>query len=121
MSKKFLAVLTAVSGIALSNNVLAEQKGGGFTGPSVEVITVEQAKDLKDDTFVILRGNIKQNIGDDIYVFTDNTGSVNIEIDEDEWNGLEVGPEDTVEIRGEVDKGWTTLEIDIDRISKVNP
>ena len=117
MSKKFLAVLTAVSGIALSNNVLAEQKGGGFTGPSVEVITVEQAKDLKDDTFVILRGNIKQNI----YVFTDNTGSVNIEIDEDEWNGLEVGPEDTVEIRGEVDKGWTTLEIDVDRISKVNP
>ena len=50
-----------------------------------------------------------------------HTGSVNIEIDEDEWNGLEVGPEDTVEIRGEVDKGWTTLEIDVDRISKVNP
>ena len=102
MNKKILAVLAAVSGIALQTETMAAQNRGGFTGPSVEVITVEQAKNMNDDAFVILRG------------------SINIEIDEDEWNGLNVGPEDVVEIRGEVDKGWSTLEIDVDRISKVN-
>mgnify|MGYP000009413373 FL=1 len=120
MNKKILAILAAVSGIALQTETMAAQNQGGFTGPSIEVITVEQAKNMNDDAFVILRGNIKQNVGDDIYVFTDGTGSINVEIDEDEWNGLNVGPEDVVEIRGEVDKGWSTLEIDVDRISKVN-
>ena len=33
---------------------------------------------MNDDAFVILRGNIKQNVGDDIYVFTDGTGSINV-------------------------------------------
>ena len=117
MNKKILAVLAAVSGIALQTETVAAQNQGGFTGPSVEVITVEQAKNMNDDAFVILRGSIKQNVGDDIYVFTDGTGSINVEIDED---GLNVGPEDVVEIRGEVDKGLSTLEIDVDRISKVN-
>ena len=120
MNKKILAVLAAVSGIALQTETVAAQNQGGFTGPSVEVITVEQAKNMNDDAFVILRGSIKQNVGDDIYVFTDGTGSINVEIDEDEWNGLNVGPEDVDENRGEVDKGWSTLEIDVDRISKVN-
>ena len=100
---------------------MATQNQGGFTGPSVDIITVEQAKNMGDDTFVILRGNIKQNIGDDLYIFADGTGSINIEIDEDEWNGLNIGPEDIVEIRGEVDKGWSELEIDVEQISKVNP
>ena len=104
----------------MNKKTVAAQNQGGFTGPSVEVITVEQAKNMNDDAFVILRGSIKQNVGDDIYVFTDGTGSINVEIDEDEWNGLNVGPVDVVEIRGEVDKGWSTLEIDVDRISKVN-
>ena len=113
MNKKILAVLAAVSGIALQTETVTAQNQGGFTGPSVEVITVEQAKNMNDDAFVILRGSIKQNVGD-------GTGSINVEIDEDEWNGLNVGPEDVVEIRGEVDKGWSTLEIDVDRISKVN-
>ena len=77
MNKKILAVLAAVSGIALQTETVAAQNQGGFTGPSVEVITVEQAKNMNDDAFVILRGSIKQNVGDDIYVFTDGTGSIN--------------------------------------------
>ena len=61
MNKKILAVLAAVSGIALQTETVAAQNQGGFTGPSVEVITVEQAKNMNDDAFVILRGSIKQN------------------------------------------------------------
>ena len=117
-----LAVLAAVSCLALSSQTFAKDTGnkGGFSGPSVEIITVENAKGMEDDTFVILHGNITKSLGDDMYIFTDGTGTINIEIDEDEWNGVTVGPEDVVEIRGEIDKGWASIEIDVDQIKKVN-
>lgn len=121
MNKMLLTALAAASCIAISSNSCAKSdNGGGFTGPSVEIITVEQAKGMSDDTFVILQGNIKQNIGDELYVFTDASGSINIEIDDDDWNGVSVGPDDLVEIRGEIDKGWTTLEIDVDQVRKID-
>ncbi len=120
MNKALLTALTIASCIALNTEGFAKPKNGGFTGPSVEVITVEQAKGMKDDTFVILQGNIKQNIGKELYVFTDASGSINIEIDDDDWNGVFVGPDDLVEIRGEVDKGLTKIEIDVDQIKKIS-
>lgn len=122
MKKRMLAVLAAVSCLALGGQAFAKDTGGkgGFSGPSVEIITVENAKGMEDDTFVILRGNITKSLGDDMYIFTDGTGTINIEIDEDEWNGVTVGPEDVVEIRGEIDKGWASIEIDVDQIKKVN-
>lgn len=121
MNKMLLTALAAASCIALSSEGYAKQNnGGGFTGPSVEIITVEQAKGMSDDTFVVLQGNIKQNIGDELYVFTDSSGSINIEIDDDDWNGVSVGPDDLVEIRGEIDKGWTSIEIDVDQVRKID-
>lgn len=119
MLKKTLAVLLATSAILAGTEAMAK-KDGGFTGPSVEVITIEQAKGMSDDTFVILRGNITKNIGDELYVFTDGTGTINIEIDDEDWNGQNIGPEDLVEIRGEIDKGWTSIEIDVDSVSKID-
>ena len=119
MLKKTLAVLLATTAILTGTEAMAK-KDGGFTGPSIEVITIEQAKGMSDDTFVILRGNITQNIGDELYVFTDGTGTINIEIDDEDWNGQNVGPEDLIEIRGEIDKGWTSIEIDVDSVSKID-
>ncbi len=118
MLKKTLAVLLTTSAFISATNVMAQEKGG-FTGPAVEVITIEQAKGMSDDTFVILRGNITQNIGEELYVFTDGTGSINIEIEEDQWNGQKISPEDLVEIKGEIDKGWASIEIDVDSVNKV--
>lgn len=121
MNKYFVAALAAVSGLALSSNAWSQENSqGGFTGPSIDVITVEQAKNMSDDTFVVLRGNVKQDLGDETYVFTDSSGTINVEIDQENWKGAKVGPEDLVEIRGEVDKGWSSVEIDVDQITKVS-
>lgn len=91
----------------------------GFIDPTMTVITVAQAKKMKDDTSVILRGNIEKRIKGDDYLFRDSSGSIKIDIDDDKWNGLTVGPNDTVEIVGEVDKGWTKTEIDVKHIAKM--
>ena len=43
------------------------------------------------------------------------------DIDHKRWNGVTVTPKDTVEIQGEVDKDWNSVEIDVKQIRKVKP
>ncbi|WP_039056956.1 YgiW/YdeI family stress tolerance OB fold protein [Enterobacter sp. Bisph1] len=95
------------------------QQNGGFTGPTGSLTTVQSAKSLRDDTWVTLRGNIIERISDDTYLFKDATGTINIDINSKRWNGVTVGPQDSVEIVGEVDKDWNSVEIDVKEISKV--
>lgn len=93
-------------------------QGGGFTGPGPALATVKQAKDMRDDTPVTLRGHIIRQLGDELYEFKDDTGTINVEIDHKRWRGQNVGPNDLVEISGEVEKDWSELEIDVKRIIK---
>ncbi len=94
------------------------QRNGGYTGPGPAINTVEQAKDMRDDAHVALRGRITQHLGGKHYVFQDETGTINVDIDDKHWRGQSVGPNDVVEIYGEVEKDWHELEIDVDRIVK---
>ena len=120
MKKINLGILCAVSVLALSAPAMANNHlGGGFQGPSaVDVVTVEQASRMKDDSQVILRGSIESSLGDEKYLFKDKTGSIRIEIDDDDWKGLVVKPSDVVEIRGEVDSHlMKPNDIDVESIS----
>jgi uncharacterized protein (TIGR00156 family) len=93
---------------------------GGFIGPSAASYTVEQAKKLSDDAKVILKGNIVRHLGGKDYLFQDATGTITVEIGASKWNGLTVTPQDLVEISGEVDKDFTSIEIEVYQIKKVN-
>ncbi len=92
---------------------------GGFVGPTGTVTTAEKAKTFSDDAWVTLRGKIEQRIGGDRYVFRDASGTVNVDIDDKRWNGQTITPQDTVEIQGEVDKDWNSVEIDVKQINKM--
>lgn len=115
---KFNLLLTAAA-VVFSTPAMARNSDGGFV--DVNVITVEEAKNMNDDAYVILQGYITDRSGDEKYVFQDKTGSITVEIDDDDWDGVDVSPADLVEIQGEIDKGWTAVEIDVDTISKVAP
>ncbi|MCA1923302.1 MULTISPECIES: YgiW/YdeI family stress tolerance OB fold protein [Buttiauxella] len=95
------------------------QTAGGFVGPSGSNTTATQAKSLSDDTWVTLRGKIESRIGGDHYIFRDTSGTINVDIDHKRWNGQTITPQDTVEIQGEVDKDWNSVEIDVKQITKV--
>lgn len=116
MPPKNLATLTAT--LLLCTSALAQTATGGFTGPAT-VVTVEQTKALTDDTHVTLQGQIERHLGGENYLFRDSTGTVEIEIDERRWNGQSVSPQDKVEISGEIDKHWTSIEIDVKRLRKL--
>ena len=78
-----------------------------------------RSKALADDAHVTLRGQIERHLGGENYLFRDATGTVEVEIDERRWNGQSVSPQDKVEISGEVDKRWSSIEIDVKRLRKL--
>ena len=118
MKQITLVCLLIASALIFSTQAIAKKKHkGGFVAPQSQIVTVEQANGMDDDAFVMLKGNISKSLGDEMYVFTDSTGDIVVEIDDDDWNGQNISPEDVVIITGEVDKGFTSIEIDVDEIS----
>lgn len=92
---------------------------GGFVDGSEIIVTTTQVKDMRDDTPVIVKGKIVKRTGDEKYMFQDDADTIIVEIDDDDWRGVTVTPEDIVILRGEVDKGILTTEIDVDYVEKV--
>lgn len=125
-----LLVITAL----VSAPAFAAQSGGGFVNPETPAVgthqggftdsqssltTVDKAKDLRDDSWVTLSGNIEKRIGDENYLFRDATGTMEVEIDHKRWNGQMVSPTDKVEIQGELDKDFNSVELDVKQIRKL--
>ncbi|MCC8193737.1 MAG: YgiW/YdeI family stress tolerance OB fold protein [Deltaproteobacteria bacterium] len=97
----------------------ADAPAGGFSGPGLSPTTAKDAATMRDDAHVVLRGNIVQHLGKDKYLFRDASGTIRVEIDGDKWAGQTIAPGDTVEIHGEVDKDWNSVEVEVERIVKV--
>ncbi|MDR2191298.1 MAG: NirD/YgiW/YdeI family stress tolerance protein [Endomicrobium sp.] len=92
----------------------------GYVGPGALRVSVAEAKKLKNNKPVILSGKIEKFLGDEKYLFSDNTGTIQLDIDDEIWKGLSVDQNDTVEISGEIDKEFTGIEIEVDAINKKN-
>lgn len=106
-----LALVLGLSGQAEAQNA------GGFQGPGLAPVKVADALKMKDDSAVILTGQIEKSLGNEKYLFKDGSGTVTVEIDHEDWKGLNVSPKDTVIISGEVDKEMLKeTEIDVDSI-----
>jgi uncharacterized protein (TIGR00156 family) len=89
--------------------------GQGFTGPGFEdntqsrplmishEITVSEAKNLPNDSWVVLTGNIVNVLpGGHNYTFRDSSGEIAVDIGPKEWRGISVEVSDKVVIYGEV-------------------
>lgn len=107
------------SGAALADAPAPVAAQGGFYGPGPALATVKQALSMRDDTPVTLKGYIIQSLGDEKYLFKDDTGSIKIDVDDKLWQGRQVTPQDLVEIEGEVDRDWNKTEVDVSRLNKV--
>ena len=89
---------------------------GANTQPAVWSVT--EVISLPDDTPVVMRGRITKNMGNNIFVFEDASGTIMLEIDEADWNGNTVRVDDVVTVYGNVDKGSNYTEVDVESIVK---
>ena len=122
MKKVFLFLLAMFAAVNLRPAAAqfgggSQSTGGGFDGPrapSMMRTTVRDALKMRDETIVVLVGKIVDSLGDEKYTFRDKTGDAVIEIDDDDWQGIRVTPDNTLEIVGKIDKefiGQTTIEV----------
>lgn len=119
---KFITASAFVVALGLSISALASgftgpQQAGGFQGPGLAPSSVAEALKLNDDTPVVLVGQIEKSLGDEKYLFKDASGSVTVEIDNEDWRGVTVTPKDTIVIQGEIDKDFFKTEIDVDSVA----
>ena len=119
--KKTLTLGAIALLFALPSNVSAQQpSASGYTGPSaVKTVTIAEALKLSDDTPVELVGRIEKSLGDEKYNFVDETGSVVVEIDNEDFRGVIVNEKDVVKLKGEVDKDLMRTEIDVNSVEKI--
>ena len=97
--------------------LVATTTWAAFVDPNLEqVSTVADVLQMKNDTMVSVRGKIQKQVKKNKYLFSDDTGSVIVEIKPKTWRGLDVGPNDAVHISGEVDRDWSSLEIEAETI-----
>lgn len=125
MKQTVIAIIIATSLSVASAQYTGPQGNqnnkGGYQGPSLSqtITSVKDAMSLRDDAYIKMRGKIVKHSHKDKYIFRDETGDITIEIDKDKWRGLIINESDLVEIVGEVDKDWNSVEIDVDYITKV--
>lgn len=116
MKNTFLSML-AICGIALfSTNVMAADTAKKTNQP---VSKISDVKAMPDDTEVVIQGVIVQNLGDDNYLVKDDSGTVNIEIDEDLVQGNTITPEAAVLITATVDQEGNVTSLEAEEVQFV--
>ncbi len=97
-----------------------KNQGFVFVPKNVVIETVADAKDKDDNTLVVMQGQIVKALGDDKYMFTDETGEIILDIDQDDFNNVTVTEGEIIQITGDVDKElMKPTEIDVKQIKKV--
>ncbi|WP_373818382.1 YgiW/YdeI family stress tolerance OB fold protein [Glaesserella sp.] len=125
-----LTTLLAVSTVTMAKGGNDDHRGGGyhdgkaqtqqgfFFDESLAVKNVADALKAADDTPALLEGQIVKQIDKDEFIFKDTSGEIQIDVSKRAWNGLNITPQDTIQIRGKVDKEWNTVEVDVKQITK---
>jgi uncharacterized protein (TIGR00156 family) len=102
----FTLILACSSTVALANDQTANYQDQ-FSKPVDGINTVESvlnASAVLDDTPILLTGYLVEPLGKEVYVFKDDTGTLNVKIDGDKMPSSQVKPNDKVTLKGEINK-----------------
>jgi uncharacterized protein (TIGR00156 family) len=112
---KFAGLLFLGVSLGLSQNAASQ-----FVSDSTSVQTVAAVKKMKDNSWFTLEGNIVKQIRKERYLFRDQSGEFEVEIDDEKWKGRKVDPGTKIRIAGEVEKDWlSSMEVEVKRIELV--
>lgn len=123
LTSLFVIISAASSMVFASQQTFGAGAAHGFTGGAAAgygmITTVRGVLDAgpyADEMPVTLTGNILKRLGGEMYLFSDGTGEINVEIDHDKWFGQSTTPTTTVVINGEIDQEHYGVKIDVERI-----
>lgn len=75
----------------------------------------------QDDENVVLEGMLVRKIGDELYILSDGTSEIGVEIDDDDFPNGEVSATTRVRVEGEVDTHRSReTDIDAERVTIID-
>lgn len=117
--KKLALPLFASAAIAMSSMTIYAAPVNQQALTPTTVTSVKNAHQLKDNSKVLLKGQVIKSLGDEKYEFRDNTGTIKVEIDDELWGGRALSQTQTVTLIGEIDvdyKPTKRVEVDVDEV-----
>ena len=101
--------------------ILSANATAGFVGPnsSEHSSPVAQVQTMHDDAWVTMQGHLVEQIGHERYLFSDGAHSVEVEIDNENFRGQQISPDQTVVLKGEVERHGNKVHVDVDHIERV--
>lgn len=116
MKKIILSCLAAAGLILGGANAFAGDNMAKDHSNDKPISKVSSVQNMPDDSMVYLQGYITQNLGDEMYVFQDDSGTMNIEIDDDLITGNTIAPTTVVWIAAEVNKDGDVTSLEAEEI-----
>ncbi len=116
MTYKFLSLLAATGimfGAFSAANAGTTPSAAGTEKP---ISQVSDVSNMPDDTTVYIQGYLIQNLGNEMYMFQDDSGTIAIEIDEDLLASNAVQPNALVWIVAEVNKDGQVTSLEAEEV-----
>ena len=116
MKNKIIFTLTAFALLCGTYVVNAANHVSHTKTADKPVSQVSDISGMEDDTMVYIQGYLTQNLGNEMYVFQDDSGTMTVEIDDDLMNQNSFSPTTLVWIAAEVDKKGDIISLDAEEI-----
>jgi uncharacterized protein (TIGR00156 family) len=113
MNNKIFCTLALIGGLFFCGNTNAADATKQVSKP---VTHVADASNMAEDTIIYVQGNLTQNLGDEMYIFTDDSGNITVEIDDDLMQGKTFTPNMAVIITASIDKEGNVTSLDAEEI-----
>lgn len=114
MKNKILTLAIACS--ALFSALTANAASSASDNSNKPISQVSDVKNMNDETMVYIQGYLIQNLGDEMYTFQDNSGTLTVEIDDSLMGNNMYSPTTLVWIAAEVDKEGDVVSLDAEEI-----
>ena len=112
------AIIATLSIAGISTAVQAEYVGPVTAKAKPALSVAEVLKNPVDNQAVLLSGVLMKKVGNEKYLFSDGTGEIRVEIENEVFPAQTIDGKTKVELKGEVEKDFLdTPEIDVDLIS----
>lgn len=116
MKNKILCTLALILGIFAFGNANSADQAKQVSKP---VTSVADAANMPEDTIIYVQGNLTQSLGDEMYIFTDSSGNITVEIDDELMQGKNFMPNMAVIITASIDKEGNITSLDAEEIEFV--
>jgi len=115
MMKKKIIYALAACGLLFGSFTVNAADNNSAANPAKPISHVADVQNMADNTMVYIQGYLTQNLGDEMYVFQDDSGTMTVEIDDDLIGNM-YSPDTMVWIAAEVDKNGNVTSLDAEEI-----